>query len=283
MDKCTPKQFEREDETPAAWDQEIPLPRRKRGALAVVAVGIVVAGLIAGAQAVSGVEWQYYGWSVACLAVFCFFAYGTWTTTSERVYRTQRIEYRPRERLTRATAWFAAGIGGTLLILCVQAFNGSLDAWWYAWPMLAFVAVGVFKLFQSSETRLTPAGAKAKAADAQSASRLIDAPAAEPSWFDRLLEQWWVRYPLGVIAFFGAYWYTQLPSLKGDWRDWLILAGLVVFGAWLTREISKWLLGLGLLVLVGSCVISGVQTLSTPVAIIVGALIVAAAISANRK
>lgn len=171
------------------------------------------------------------------------------------------------------------GIGGLVLVLIGIIFIGGQVASPFdddAWGLAAIygglpLVVGVIALMQfrrATEWQLTP---EAKAEDA---ARLKEQQRKD----DEFWNLWYVRYPLAILICW--VWYSQLlPDANGDsWRDWVVLVGPLILAAWLAREVAGILIVLGL-IWYGIDRISDAE-ISTPGAIIIGALIIAYAIYA---
>lgn len=112
----------------------------------------------------------------------------------------------------------------------------------------------------------SPNGAAAKAFDQQKAEEL----AAQPSKIDDFLESTLGRYLMAVSLGALALWiYTDNPSTKNVW----IAGFLAIASACLMYEVLKWLIIIGIFIAVVSSI--GSITLTVPVAIIIGAIIIA--------
>ena len=116
--------------------------------------------------------------------------------------------------------------------------------------------------------------------------------AKEKDRFDRQLEiermvgrvfnLWFIRYPAAVVLLIAVWWYVDSGALGDD--EWVIIilwSAAIGFALWWTREVSKWLLGIGLIVWLGSCANDRVDTMSSSEAILIGAIIIAYAVYAS--
>jgi hypothetical protein len=105
---------------------------------------------------------------------------------------------------------------------------------------------------------------------------------SQPTWFDKVTERWWFRYPFGI--FLGWAYFTQIlpdPKITG-WKFWLLTFGAVGIIIAATREVSVVLLGGALLIGIAYAIFGAISALPVGAAIIIGALIIATAIS-NKK
>lgn len=280
------------DAAPAAegsWLQEVSRKKRLRRVALGLGYGLLFAlPLLAGLLATPGVEALAWLWLLVPTGLGAFYAYNSWKRTTERVYETHVVEYSSRERRKRAMPWFVACVAAVAFVWAIQAFlnDNFREYWWYVWPLLALAAPGVWRLLQKRQSRLTPEGARAKAQYAAQPVGLAPGNEIRAEALDTGLEKictpWWVRYPIAVLIALAVYEIAKEPHFGDKSKDWIALAGGLVFIAWLTREVSVWLIGIAVVVAVGACVVSGFSAMSTPTAIIVGALIIAWAISSRR-
>ncbi len=95
---------------------------------------------------------------------------------------------------------------------------------------------------------------------------------AKAKW-DRIAKQWWYRYPMAGVTFFGAWFLVDAkPHL------WWLAAIAVIYGLVLAKELGFLaLFGLGCIVVLW--IFQGIASLPVSVAVIIGALIIAGAVS----
>ncbi len=146
--------------------------------------------------------------------------------------------------------------------------------WWLAIGSLG--VVGVVRSRVRTERRLTAAGEAAKAAaDAEAAKR-------QAEFFNR----WYVRYPAAVALLCVIWWLLRGEFLREhspNWLVWVYCAGGIGFALWWTREVSQWVLGVGLLIWAYDAAQHSLERMSIPTAIIIGACIIAYAVYASRR
>lgn len=175
------------------------------------------------------------------------------------------------ERLSGARIISAWTLGLCTLAWVFQAFNGWLiECWWYVWPAAVLgLGLAAFTALNREKYVLAPAAVQEEAK-----LRLAKA-ANEPPVDDRQLWEleWWFRYPLAV----GGAWLAfqlYLPS-KPVWVPIVLL----IFAAVCGWELA--LLGVVLALLYGAFKV--IALLPVSVAVIVGALIIAGALSRKKN
>lgn len=105
----------------------------------------------------------------------------------------------------------------------------------------------------------------------------IKAQAESKAKWERIEKQWWYRYPLAGLVFFGAWFLVETkPNL------WWLAAIVAIYGLVLAKELG-YLVLVGLVFLAGlwlfQGVFQGIASLPVSVAVIIGALIIAGAVS----
>lgn len=101
----------------------------------------------------------------------------------------------------------------------------------------------------------------------------IKAQAESKAKWERIEKQWWYRYPLAGLVFFGAWFLVETkPGL------WWLAAIVAIYGLVLAKELG-YLVLIGLACLVGYWIFQGIASLPVSVAVIIGALIIASAVS----
>jgi hypothetical protein len=96
--------------------------------------------------------------------------------------------------------------------------------------------------------------------------------------------QWYVRYPIGICMFCIAWWAWENPPARvtSEWVSLIMPIGFLIYGAILTKEISKFIIGIGLAYWFFTESIETVSKMSVSSAVVVGALIIAYAIYAKK-
>jgi hypothetical protein len=103
---------------------------------------------------------------------------------------------------------------------------------------------------------------------------------------DLKLLPWYVRYPGSVAV--GYLFFHDVAVLDRNlqahfWGSVAFYVLIIGFILVLTHEVSRWVIGLGLAAAFGIWVINGLQNLTVPGAILVGAAIIAAAVWETRR
>ena len=118
--------------------------------------------------------------------------------------------------------------------------------------------------------------------------RKVSVSGNETGLLSELLDaRWYFRYPVGLAVLAGVVWTVALPVTNWNYslRAWgygLGLAFGLAYALLLFREVSKWVLGLSFAWWVVNGLQDGVNNLTVPGAIIVGAIIIAWAIYESR-
>lgn len=141
----------------------------------------------------------------------------------------------------------------------------------YPAVLAAGSAILIWKSRKAVEVALTPAAIAQKGSDEKAAEER-----SRQFW-----ERWYVRYPAAVAAspVPGSCW--SQGSVNHSWIHQIAAGVLVILGAWKAREVSLVALILGGLWLIFSWLRTA--TLSTPAAIIIGAVIIAMAIRGEKR
>ena len=167
-------------------------------------------------------------------------------------------------RFGKALPWLIAGFGTIVVMVWLMSLEGTLAAnWFYFLLPLIPAAVGVSKLTRQMPL---PEVVEELPKSEQPAQRVSDEP-------DPLFDaEWWVRYPVSLLFFAGAYY----CALEWEHRfGWLFAVLLLIGGLGLIRELFVALLVAlvagGLLWAVGAAF----AALPVSAAIIIGAMIIA--------
>lgn len=255
-----------------SWLEPIPIAYRKRRAFLALGIGAALSASLWSLQLTEGVTdgRLLFGLIPAAIGLY---RYVVWIRKeSIRRYASVYVVYSKRERLTRAAPWVIIPLAGCGVVWSLQYSEERLEEyWWYVWPMWIIACVGIFRFLQGAETQLTPAAAEELAA-------LQKAQAAQtPEWlalFEKVINMPWVRYPLAAVLIWFAYEWSQDPKVK-----MLPIVGILVLAAFAAKELVLWSLGAGVVIGVVVLLVKGAAALPISVAIIIGALIIASAIS----
>ncbi len=266
------------DGSPATWVESVPLNDRRKAFAKRFVPGLLLALLLWGAQYSNGVLGQdYLIVGLIPLVLGTLFGLNAYQQTEVRRYATAQVEYTGKQRFKRARGYLALGIAMLGIIWGIQIADGRFgEYWWYAWPALLplFVGIGLYRL--RGEVTLTAAAAEAKRHFEAETQKLVDSGKAPPTVFDKLFASGWFRYPCAAALLYGAYYFIAEDTGKNS--GWAALA-CVIFAGMCAHEVSKPLLYIGLVVGVGWAVVSGLAALPVSLAIIIGALIIASAVS----
>lgn len=127
------------------------------------------------------------------------------------------------------------------------------------------------------EVQAEPPESLKRSADAQSGG---ETTLGESSWY--------VRYPAAVGIVVALWWFVSSDSKLADNNPWLVAAlylGYVVYALWLTREVSKYVIGFGLVYWIATMAGERIDQMSSAEAILIGAAVIAYVIhiSSQRK
>lgn len=274
-------EFANPDGSPASWVERVPQAKRRAALVWRAGIGLVLALAAWALQLKNGefhLEQTWVGFIP--LVIGALFGFGAYRGREKRRYSVLRVEHSTFARLARAGKWWGTGLLLLAIIWTTQWTNGHLaEYWWYAWPLLIFVAIGVRYFFMYRETTLTTEAAKAKMHYESDAIRFAGRERKDTALtgFDTFFAQTWVRYLIAVACLYGAYHLTFVESSAKS--SGLGALCFVVIAAFCAREAALWLLGIGLVVAVGWALYAGIAALPVSAAVIIGALIIASAIS----
>lgn len=213
-------------------------------------------------------------WGFAIFALGTFFGVRAYGIRERRVFDTIEVRYRHRQRLKRAARPLLLGIAMLAVIWGVQVSSDQFATyWWYAWPALFPLLIGVGLYSMRTERVLSGAGQHARAKVEAAAKQ---AALEHNTKVEAALGSWPVRYIAAAAVLYGAY-YITFEDRSPKTPSWLGL-GLLVFAMFLARELGLWLLGIGIVCLIGWGLFAGVAALPVSVAVIIGALIIASAV-----
>lgn len=270
--------FKNSDGSPATWVEQVPMTERRKAFARRFVPGLLLALLLWGAQYSDGVLGQdYLIVGLIPLALGSLFGMIAFQKTEVRRYSIGQVRYTPKQRIQRAWKYWA--IGGITLVAIwgMQLGYGHFsEHWWYAWPALLPLFVGTGLYLLRGEVTLTPVAAEAKRHFDALEQQAAELGHRAPTFFDKLFASGWFRYPCAAALLYGAYYY----AIEYDGKNagltalaFLFLAGLCAY------EVSKTVLLIALVLGIGWAVVSGLAALPVSLAIIIGALIIASAVS----
>lgn len=257
-----------------SWLEPVPLAYRRRRGLVAIAAGLALAVVLWVLQSENGSLDVRAGFGLIPVAIGIY-RYRVWMRKEPvRRYATVYVPFSRRTRLMRAGAWVAPPLLACMLAWAVQYFSEQLvQYWWYTWPLWLVSFIGVGRYFQRGEHALTADALKEKSWW----ERVEEEKApADPAWmdtFESLIGQPAVRYPIAAALIWLAYDLGDDVDAKQ-----LHIVALLLMAAFAARELVLWLLGAGLLIGLAALLFQGVAALPVSVAVIIGALIIAAAV-----
>jgi hypothetical protein len=267
----------------ATWIEPVSKSENRTAFLYFAGVGVGLAGLVLFIAFATGGGFSL-AWGLVPLGVCWFVASQYGKATEVRRYAEHSVKLSQKQRLIAAMPWWTVGVWyfGAMWYFPANIVE-TAATWWHMLMLATFLALGWGFYFVGERKVLTPNAAKAKAyyeAGEQIPSKVsIEPPQrtepAEPTEFDRFLESAVFRYPLSVVVLVGAYYFAVESTYKH--AAW-VAAFAVMFAGFLAHEVAKWSLGLVLVGLFIWAVVAGITALPVSAAIIVGALIIAAAI-----
>jgi hypothetical protein len=215
----------------------------------------------------------YMGWGFGIFSLGTFLGVRAFGIRERRVFETTEVLYTHAQRLKRAARWFVPGVVLLAFVWCVQLSSDQFSTyWWYAWPALFPIAVGV-GLYVLRKEQVLSAAAQHGMAQLQAArqhAKLERNTRLEAAWDSAP-----VRYLIAAAALYGSYYYA-FEDTSGKAAGWLPV-GLLILAMIFARELALWLLGFGVVCLVGWALFAGLAALPVSVAVIIGALIIAGA------
>jgi len=210
---------------------------------------------------------------------FCIFALGTFMGVrafgirERQVFDTTEVHYTHRQRIKRAAKWFLPGVLMLGFIWSAQTIRDQFATyWWYAWPTLSPIAVGVGLYLLRSERVLSASGQYARDQLNAAQAKVTEERKAK---LGAVAGSRLVRYIGAAGCLYIAFWLATNGTEKNTGWHALIWA---VFALILARELGMWLLGIAVIIGVGWALFAGISALPVSAAIVIGALIIAVAI-----
>ena len=285
--------FVNPDGTRATWVEEIPKVRRRVIFSACAAPGVILTVWSWIEQASNNAAFGQY---LVALLPFAFFAWLGYVFSAEslrRKYSVHTVSIPHRERLILASKWIAGGLlCGGFFLWNTFSLHTLGEQWWA--PTLAtliFCVPGIYHYLRKRQPVMTPEAIKAKSYYTALTKQLNAAKPAKADVVERtalwVYERTFVRafgrrgarYVLAVAAF-GLAGYLALNGTTKNESTWAVLAA--VGGALLAWDALLWLIGAGILIALAIAVFSGMAALPVSVAVIIGALIIASAVSSKK-
>jgi hypothetical protein len=215
----------------------------------------------------------YMLWGFAIFALGTFLGVRTFGIRERRVFDTTEVRYTHIQRAKRAARWFVPGLVVLAFIWWVQVVNDQFSTyWWYAWPMLFPLLVGVGLYMLRRERVLSASGQVARTQLDAAQAHVTEQRMAR---LNAVARSGLVRYVGAAGCLYVAYWLATESTGKS-----VGLAALawVVFAFILASELGMWLLGIGLVCGVAWALFAGMAALPISAAVIIGAFIIASAV-----
>lgn len=259
----------------ATWLEHVPTSYRRLRAGIAGLIAVALGGWLAWSQIQSGTFGQAESlWILVIVAVGAW-RWRHWLSLNEvRRFDSVTVVLGVKDRAWNASLFWVIGFGGATVIW-ITLINADQfgDHWIGGVPFLGLGIVGMLIFsFYRTERRLTPEAARLK-----EHFKALEDQALQASWkkIKAPFDSPKARYPLAVLALWFAYDFSQ--ESKRD--DWMVVLSFVLVSFWLAREVSKWLLWFALVCGILMAIFAGVSALPVSAAIVIGALIVASAMS----
>lgn len=159
-EKLHPK-FVNPDGTPATWIEEVSLPARRKAYLKCLIPGVAL-GLLIWSVQYSGTKFgdDYLITGLVPVFIGWVFAKAAFAETTKRRYSEVLRHFSQKERMLAAAWPFLGGVGMALFSWAAQYGSGGVDHlrtyWWYAWPSLLFIVIGLVVYSRRKAWNLTP-------------------------------------------------------------------------------------------------------------------------------
>lgn len=261
-------------ELPGTWMVPLSLRQRTTNFAVPMGIGSAITALLFYFQFQNNAAEPYMLWGFGVFAVGTFLAVRAFGVTKRRTFDFVQVYFTNEQRVKRAAIWLLPSFAMLALIWGIQlGSNQFLSYWWYAWPALLPTLVGIRLYWLRSERVVSSTGqfARAQLQAVQEQKELERNARVETT-----LNGGPVRYLMAAAAAYGSYYFAFEDS-SGKNSGWLSV-GLLILTVALARELGFWLLGIGVVCLIGWALLSGVAALPVSVAVIIGALIIASAV-----
>lgn len=282
--------FRNPDGSLASWVEETSPLRRWTITVLWALPGAVFTVLIWVGQAEGHAEpWQY----ILGLIPFAFFAFCGHAASPRlrRKYSMTNVVVPHGERLKQASKWTGAGLllGGLYFI----ATNGTEKERWVgaAIAFSIFAVPGLVQYLHVRRLALTPEALKAKShyialtaqqkAAKEAKNQIVERAVgkAYDATLVRAFGRRGARYVVAVVAFSIA-GYLAINGTSKNESTWALL--LAIAGAMFAWDALLWLIAAGMAIAIVSALFSAVAALPVSIAIIIGALIIASAVSSKK-
>lgn len=259
------------------WLEVVPVKTRVRAAGWRIGLATALTAWLFYAQFQNNAPTPYMLWGFGIMTAGLVFGIKAFHITERRVFDSTTVTYTQGQRIKRALPWLAVGVVMPACIWWVQASSDQLSQyWWYAWPSLFPLLVGIGLYLLRHEQVISASGQHARSQlEAVKSERAREREEAIEGFLGNVLGKVWVRYAGAAGCIYMAYWFaTDSTSKNAGWG----IACAVIIGLFLARELSLWVIGIGVVISVLSGLFAGLAALPVSVAIIIGALIIASSL-----
>ena len=204
-----------------------------------------------------------------------------------RVYEMNEVHFSKAQRLRRAAIWLVPSFGILTLTWLLQIKNNQFNQfWWYPWPLIFPILVGVGLYLLRSDSALSNAGHHAQKRDEAARLELASLDAKQmiqtPVFFDKFVASTPIRYTVATLRYaiaiaflYGAY----VSALQSSEKNSLEGALFCIVASFLfAPKVGGWLIGLTFAGGIVWSFYAGIAALPTSAAIVIGAIIIALAL-----
>ena len=262
--------FVNEDGSPAAWLEPVPLALRRRKFTLWFGSGLLLGLACWATQYKNGVlAWDNSYVGIIPLAIGLVVGGLLFRQKETRKYSMSFTAYSHRKRLLRSGGFWVLAVIMFILFLSAPSTADPDSRWWLILPVVLFGG-GIAIYLEKGKREPTPAAAHAMAQATATASSIDSYPV-------------WIRYPGALALLYGAYYFAFESNQRVRWVAIACAVSCLIYAAICAYEISIWAIGIALVGLGIWGVMDMAHEVPVNVAIIVGALIIAAAIVYSRK
>ena len=260
---------------PVSWLEPVSTRYKRTRAAIAVGIALTLVALLAWAQVrAREADWAAVVWKLAIGAAGAWVGYAYLRMKTVRKFRTVEVTLTRGERFKAAAPWLGLGFGGvaitTAMYLNFREPDGLISILLFS--PFALIGVLVYAL-RRKQTVPTPEAAKMKAHF--EAPSVATEPAKPAPWEEKLEEfvlLKLVRYPAAAGLLWLAYELADVEKPK-----WILVIAVVVGALFAAHELFLWLLLAGIVIGVLTLGFNLVAALPVSAAIVVGAIIIAAA------
>lgn len=226
-------------------------------------------------------------WSVSIIVCGLLMGFKASNIREVRIYELTEVHFTKAQRLRRAAMWVIPSFGMLILTWLLQIRNDQFNQyWWYPWPLLFPLLVGLGLYLLRSDKVLSSAGQVARNQDEATSLHLAKMEAQKiaqmSASFDSFMQSTpvryaitTIRYAIAIVFLYGAY----VSAFQSNEKNALSGALFCVFASFFfAQEVGVWLVGLTVVAGMFWGFFTGIAALPTSAAIIIGAVIIALAL-----